>query len=292
MAKQAIPGASRGTVFLVDADLPVIIGLDTAHKEGEHPLYDERIKLPLQEGFVRNIQRYGNKEAVKIRKNGDVFEVIDGRQRTRAVREAKKRAEAAGEIVPRLKVELERGSEEDQVGIMISLNELRSANSPLVKAHKACRLLASGYSENDVALMFNVSVQNIRLWRKLEELAPAVKSAIDKEQIAAHAAIKLHELSHTEQTVKLTELLAEGGSKPSAHQVRGKVATANGEEAAPRLNKRIVKKLVADEPWIEGLSPDAAAILRFLAGEEKALKKVPGLMSRLKKFSQPKENTA
>lgn len=284
MAKQAIPDASRGTFFLVEPEMVTIIGLDTPHKEGEHPLYDERIKLPLDEALVRNIRVYGNKESVKIRKNGEVFEVIDGRQRTRAVREAKRRAVEAGEQPPKLKVELERGSEETMLGIMISMNELRHDDTTMVKARKASSLVALGHSEHSVAIMFGVSVQNIRLYRKVTELAPAVQKAIDRGEVSVNAATKLHPLSHEEQTNKLAELLQEG-SRPTAHQVRGKVARANGEEEAPRLNKRVVKKLVADEDWLGGLSDDAAAILRFLAGDEKALKKVPGLMSRLKKLT-------
>jgi hypothetical protein len=88
--------AKRGNLFLVPPEDITIIGLDT--EDGpEHPLFDERVLLPVDEALARNIAIHGVIEPVVIRKNGDdVIEVIDGRQRVRSARLANERLEAEG----------------------------------------------------------------------------------------------------------------------------------------------------------------------------------------------------
>lgn len=89
MAKQALEG-KRLNAFAMDASDLTIIGLDT--KDGpEHPLYDERIFLPIDEAMVRNIRAFGVIEAINVRKNGPNVEVVDGRQRVRHARIASQR---------------------------------------------------------------------------------------------------------------------------------------------------------------------------------------------------------
>jgi len=280
----------------VPADRVTLIGRDTKHKEGEHPLYDKRVHEDPNEALVANIRTYGNKVAVVLRKNGvhesgpykgeDLLEVIDGRRRTIACREGAIRARAAGEVEQLLKVEFERSDEATQVGVMISLNEIRQDDTPMNRVRKACYVIASGRSVSEVATMFGVTPQAVKQWQTIIELAPAVQRAIDAGQLTAHAAKQLAGLSQEEQVTKLKEILSEtNGKRPTGDQIRQRVKP----DGAPKLSKRLVKKLVADEGWFSDLSDDAAAILRFLAGDEQALRKVPGLLSRMKKLSQPKQ---
>lgn len=291
MGKQAIPGAGRGQVFYIPADRVTIIGFDTKHKKGEHPLWDERAAEPPSESLVRNIAVHGVKNAVKIRKNGlhekgpyegeHVLEVIDGRDRTKSCREAAKRADKAGEVAPLLKVEFERGSEDAQVSTMIMLNEQRKDDGIMVKAAKATRVLGMGHTEEQVANLFGVEVQSVNRWRKLVELAPAVQRAIELGKISATAAVRLHKLGHDEQIEKLAELIA-NGQRPTAAQASDKVKPETKRRSVQLLPKRKLNKIIQDEQWVASLSEDAQALLRVFYGDKRAVGLVPGLRERLK----------
>lgn len=293
MGKQAIPGATRGQIFYIDPDQVTIIGRDTKHKEGEHPLYDERAKRDPSESRVRNIRTYGVLEAVKIRKNGkhdsgplagqDVLEVIDGRGRVIDCREAAKRAKKAGEDPVRLKVEFKKTDEDTQVGIMISMNELREGDTPMNRARKADRILSNGQSVANVANMFGVTRQAISQWRQLMSLSKKVQKAVDTDKLSASAALTLKKLSHDEQDAALAELIASSnGKRPTAAAVRGKVD--NGY--VPKLNRKLAVKVTEEEAFMESLSDDCGALIRFLAGDQKALKSVPGLGRLMKRISK------
>ena len=69
MSKQALEG-QRLNAFGMDPDKLTIIGLDTDDGP-EHPLYDERVRLPLDESFVKNVKVYGVIEDVIVCKDAD-----------------------------------------------------------------------------------------------------------------------------------------------------------------------------------------------------------------------------
>jgi len=301
MGKQAFDGP-RGQHFWLDAERVSVIGLagkagagplDTAHKKGEHPLWDERIDLPVDTALARNIRVYGVQDAVKVRKNGrypeghpyegqDVIEVIEGRQRTRATRLAAQEAIKAGEVPPLLKIELEKVDELTCVGIMISLNEHRRDDLPSVRARKAARVLAMGRSEAEVAEMFGVSTQAIKQWTKFSELSPKVVKAVDAGAVSFSAAIQFAGLERDAQEAKLAELL-ESGVKPTVE--RAKTAAANGTPKPPKATKiltpKVCRMLDGHEAWIGGLSADAQALYRVLRGDTAAIAQVPGLAALL-----------
>lgn len=267
--------------------------LDTAHKEGEHPLWDERIMLPLDEAMANNMRVYGTIEAVKVRKAGkypeghpnageDIIEVVEGRQRTRSCRRAVELAKKAGEVAPMLKIEFQRADDVTAVGAMISANEQRRDDLPSVKARKAARILALGHSEQDVANMFGVTTTAVRQWTKFTELSKKVKKAVDNNQISFSAAIQFHGLAADDQNEKLSELIASG--KPSVNNARAAASgkKPSGGRAPVILPKSKLKKLGQDQDFIDGLSEDAHALLAVLLGDSSYVKKVPGLADRLK----------
>ena len=65
-----------------------------------HPLYDERIHLPLDESMILNIMDQGVLEPIIVWKDPEtgLSCVVDGRQRVRHTVEANKRLAAAGRI--------------------------------------------------------------------------------------------------------------------------------------------------------------------------------------------------
>jgi ParB family chromosome partitioning protein len=225
MAKQALE-AKRLNAFSFDPDDLVIVGLDT--KDGkEHPLYDERIHLALEETFIRNVQAFGVLQAVTVRKNGDKAEVVAGRQRVRAAREANKRLKAAGCEPIMVPVMIRRGDDSRMFGVMISENENRAADDMNVKLDKLQRYLATGKDENDAATAFGVSLQTIKNWLSLLEAAPQVRKAIDTGKISPTAGMKIARLPREQQVEVLATEVATAPANNGA-------SSANSNGASPR----------------------------------------------------------
>jgi ParB family chromosome partitioning protein len=300
MAKQAYPGAKRGEVFHVDPleegpeGYPyrvVIIGLDTNHKRGEHPFWDPRACAPLEPAFVANVGHYGNRDAVLLRKekvgtgeNDYVFIVIDGRQRTKATRLNAETAKKTGEKAPLLKVETDRSREEVQVGVMISLNEHRHDDGPMVKARKASDLLGQGYDLAAVSNMFGVSRQAISNWQKLATLHKSVQKAVEMGKVSATAAIQLSDLPDADQKTKLAEMI-ESGATGVDNARRERTGRKNGTKpaaAGKRPGITAIRRVAENDAFIESLSPDAKHILNWVLGDAEAAAGVEGLAAALK----------
>ena len=224
--------AKRGTLFLVPPEDITIIGLDT--EDGpEHPLFDERVLLPVDEALARNIQIHGVIEPVVIRKNGDdVIEVIDGRQRVRSARLANKRLEAEGKEPVLVPVVRRVGVDAQHYGVMISANELRRDDTPLARARKAGRYLAMGRTEEDAAEQFGVDVATVRGWLRLLDLAPEVQEAVEAGKLSALAAKQVAGLTREEQVEMLPTLLDATGAEARAVVKARRVARAKAEERA------------------------------------------------------------
>ena len=266
MAKQALPG-TRANMFLMDPDEITIIGLDT--KDGpEHPLYDERIHLPIDEPLVLSLMAHGNKVPIAVRKNGDAIEAVDGRQRIRCGREANKRLNGEGKPPIRLRVIPERGSDGDMFGVLILANELRQADGPLAKAEKLKRYMAMGYSEEEAAVTFGVTKTTIKNWIALLEVDPAVRNAVEAGTLPATAASKLASLSREEQKAALKEM-QDSGQKATVARASSKARSKkHGVEENLAPSKLILRRIV--ENYDSDMSDvDAEFIrgLRYALGE-------------------------
>lgn len=284
MAKTALPGAKRLNAFAMDPDALTIVGLDT--EDGpEHPLYDERIKLPLDEGLVRNIRKFGVLEAVLVRKNGHLVEVMAGRQRVRAAREANRRNNEEGMQPIAVPVFVKRPrADGDALGVMISENENRQDDDPLTRAKKASRMMDFGASEHEVAVSFGISKQAVKNLLALLDLSDKVKTAVEHKKVSFSAAIELRDLPRTKQDEKLKEMIAAGATGVSEAK-RQRRARANGKSAAPRgraVDIKTLRKVAGDEAFTSELTPDARAILQWILGDEDAAKRVKGLTALLK----------
>lgn len=292
MGKTALPGASRLNAFSMHPDKLVIVGLDTEHQPGEHELWDERIHDPLDEGMVRNIRVRGVLQPIIVRKNGESVEVVDGRQRVRAAREASRRNDAEGLptihvpcIVRRSKGRTAAQKAADALDTMISTNENRHDDNPVTRAHKAQRLLDYGRSDDEVAETFGITKQALKNLLVVLDLSPKVQDAIGKS-ISFTAATTLKDLTHEEQDKKLEELVAAGVSVAEALRLQRarKKKETNGEEHAPRgraVPVRTLRKVADDKDFMSELSPDARAILQWVLGDENAVRRVKGLTALL-----------
>lgn len=230
----------------------VIVGIDTKHKSPkDHHLFDERIKLPLDDNMVKNIMVYGVQQTVICQMDGDELIVVDGRQRVRWAREANKRLAAEGKEPYAVPIRVKKGSEATMFGVMVSLNEIRQDDELLLKADKAVRMQDMGKSTEEIAITFGVTTQAIDMWLKLADASTPVREAVQNGQIAATAAAKLAELSRDKQKKALKELI-DSGNATVAHaqaQVRAeKRSQKNGEtvEASSIMapGKRAINKLI------------------------------------------------
>lgn len=115
----------------------------------DHPLYDERIHLPLDEATVRNIMHFGVKVPILVKKDTETGQVmvVDGRQRVRHAIEANKRLAEQGRPLLEVPAIVVRGSNEDAFDLTIITNEIRQNDTPLVRAGKMAKMLQHGRNE-------------------------------------------------------------------------------------------------------------------------------------------------
>ncbi|WP_430307316.1 ParB/RepB/Spo0J family partition protein [Serratia sarumanii] len=228
-----------------------------------HPLYDERIHLPLDEAMVLNIMDQGVLEPIIVWKDPEtgLSCVVDGRQRVRHAIEANKRLAVAGKDLLFVPAVTKRGSAVRMAQAMISANEIRRADTPLGRAKKMADALERGHDEEDLSLMFGVGVQTIRATLTLLDATQAVKDAVESGDITVTQARQLANLTPDEQREKVKEVeAATVGTK--GHEKARRQRQVIGD-AKPRLKSRkeITKAL-------EGASGDYAQALRWVLGDE------------------------
>jgi len=214
MSKQALD-YRRLTAFSVDPDDLLLVD------DKAHPLYDARVNMPLNEGLVRNVMVYGVIEPVIIRKDGEKIEVIDGRQRVKAAREANKRLKAEGKETLEVPCMLRRGEDAMLFGVSVSANENRADDSILAKAIKAGRLLDMGKDAEYISLVFGVTENTVRTWIGLLNLSAELKKAVEGGEVSPSAAAKLADLSREDQAKALAEMRATGNkTTKAAHTIK------------------------------------------------------------------------
>ena len=136
----------------------VIIGLDTDDGE-EHPDYDSRIELPLDEAMLESIKANGVQQVVDIAIVDGQPVVIDGRQRVRHAREAG---------VEEVTANVHRGlSDSDRTRFAIRANMHRQDDDQVTEAEKAARLTEMEVSDEDICRDFGWSIGTLRNRRKL-----------------------------------------------------------------------------------------------------------------------------
>ncbi|MGP3038430.1 ParB/RepB/Spo0J family partition protein [Serratia nevei] len=228
-----------------------------------HPLYDERIHLPLHEPTVLSIMKLGVIEPIVIWKDPETGRscVVEGRQRVKNTLEANKRLREEGKKPLLVPAVVRRGSPFSVAEVMISANEIFQADTPLGRAKKMADALTRGHDEDDLSLMFGVGVQTIRATLALLDATQAVKDAVESGTVTVSQARQLANLSPEEQREKVKEVeVATAGTK--GHEKARRQRQVIGD-AKPRMKSRkeITKAL-------EGASGDYAHALRWVLGDE------------------------
>jgi ParB family chromosome partitioning protein len=234
------------------------------------PLYDERVHLPVNEALARNIDHQGVLEPVLVQKNPEtgLTEVVAGRQRVKAARQANEWRVSRG--VPALHVPavVHKGARRDALEAIISENEARQADTPLGRAEKMRRAMSMGRGEEDIALLFACTVATVRATLALLDCTSVVQKAVEKGSITVTQAKKLSKMAPDEQRAKVAELVAAGeGARP--HERARKQRAVMGEQFRMKSRAQIAKEL-------ETAEGERAAALRWVLGmaEGEAL---PGL---------------
>lgn len=228
-SKSAID-ARRGNQFFVNPDDLVIVGLDTAHEPGGHPLYTvveaARLGEDLDDDMLAGIQKLGIvapitaiKAPIRLRgesPDGPPEErviVVAGRRRVRHAREINKINLQRG--LPIIEVPVVLRPSKDmataQVAAIIE-NEHRDGTSVLAKVQTTLDLLNSGVSEEDVCMIFRLSDRSFRQYKALGAAPPEVKALFSAGKVTLVGMEEIAKYPYEEQlTVARRMAEAHGG---------------------------------------------------------------------------------
>lgn len=265
----------KSDLFHVNPDKLVII------TDPGHPLYDKRVLLPINPSDVACVIKYGVKENVIVRKDGDAFQVCEGRQRVRWAREANKLLAAAGKSPITVPCTVSQVSDVDAGMLGVALNEHRQQDTPMLKAHKAKRLIDQGVPIAEVAQEFRLTVNGMQGLLALLDTDDVVQKAVEEGRIAPTAAAKLAALPREEQRKAMVDMEAAGSVTNRAvveHVKQARAAKSNaGPDAAvmPPSGKERREVLAAYQK--DPATVDAAALLGWVCTGKGASKIVgPG----------------
>jgi len=212
------------------------------------PLYDERVELPIDEALVLNIMfapdgvPQGVLEPVNATRNPETgaVEVIDGRQRVKAAREANKRLKQQGLEPVWVPAMLKRTNAHSAMGMMISSNEHRQNDTPIGKAKKAQRYIDLGRDEAEVATLLGISKASVKNLLSLLDAPAAVRNAVESGKITATEAYKLAKLDPAEAKEKVAELVEHAprtpGKKRNSNAKKAREIVSGGKE--PQISKK------------------------------------------------------
>lgn len=261
MSKEALDYPKRA-LFLIPPEDLTIIGLDTSDGV-EHPLADpNRVRLPLQESSVLHMMSGGFIPPILVAKDGDRIVVVEGRQRTRAGREANKRLVAKGEQPLCLFATYSKADVDQLMDAMVSTNSHRQPDDILDLAEKAHRMFERGRDVNTIAIRQNVSGQTIRQRLKLHGLHPQLKEAVRDGACTVTDALTYSEKSQVAQREAGLAFLA-AVEDPKPRKQRGE----NEPEAPARIRRKRRGEKTIRKALI-GAPPAKAATLAFILDPE------------------------
>ena len=256
-----------------------------------HPLYDERVHLPLDEDLVASVAAYGVLEPILVRKNGEtrngqpIMEIVDGRQRYRAVVEANRRAlEVGGKGVDPIRVPavVKRADGAIAETIMIATG-VRVEDSPMLRARKLRRYLDHGHTEDEARVAFGLDARALRSLLSLTSCSTKVQKAVEQGRCSLVVARDLAVLPEQEQDGKLAELEEKGLLGPRSPEAREEVRAQRGQRGrqrkAPEHRCRAGKAVgalaeVMSNKRLDPRQKGFLAALQWVLGSEEALEDI------------------
>jgi ParB-like chromosome segregation protein Spo0J len=221
MGKQALQGKRKDT-FLIDPTELVIIGLDT--KDGpEHPLYDRRIKKPVPESFIANVEMEGVIKTIDVIKVAGNAVVAEGRQRTRAAREANVRRAAMS--LPPILVPVSVISTDDEGTVRrgISANSNWVRETPIDQAYRIDKFLRLGGTKTEAMTAVGApNLQTVDTLLRLLLLPETIRDQVDRGEVSVFQA--LGALKSGEVTSSMAPNKPKEKAKPLTPAKRGRPA--------------------------------------------------------------------
>jgi|HubBroStandDraft_2_1064218.scaffolds.fasta_scaffold04622_4 ParB family chromosome partitioning protein len=291
--RDALNAKGKVDVFYFDPADAVLV------KDKTSALYDERVDNDFNEALVLNMlyapddgAPQGVIEPCIGRRNSETgkVEIVDGRQRTLACREANRRLKKQGAELLRLPVLLKRANDVRAMAMLVSANEHRTADSPLGRAAKAQRYIDLGRTPAEVGTLLGVSAASVKNLLSLLDAPAAVKGAVESGKISVTDGYKLAKLDPTEARGKVAELVEHAprtpGKKRSKNAKRAREIVSGKPTAAPEVREDWdtakvedrAAKVIADwieRNWVDGWDGDPKKIPeRIRAGDWRPTKKV------------------
>jgi ParB family chromosome partitioning protein len=240
MGKTIIDAPRAASSFMLWPEEIVIVGLDTLHKRGEHPLWDERAFRGFSEPSVLNmmVHRATLIPAVVVEIDEDLGNVVaDGRGRILDSREANRRLREQGLEPFRIEARVKRAVDAaTSFAKMVVGNAFATSPTLMEMARKAHDMIEGGIPMERVMLEFGRSEQTIKQWCELVQLPPEFRRRVERGQIGATQAVKLARSSKEQQAAALRVADARGavaeGERPKRQSAR-ELAKAAGKTLPP-----------------------------------------------------------
>jgi len=214
MGKLAVEAQRAGTLFVLSPDDERFVLVNDENS----PLYDDRLKLPPSEELALSLAREGQIQPGMVRKNGPLLEILDGRQRFRAMRIANKWIEAGDErvafragqpLVFQFEV-VKAEDEKEAIRKMIAAN-LRIEDTPMVRARRIARALKWGLTKEEIRINYGFkSTKTLDNILALLDCSKAVQDAADRGELTETHARDIANLERSEQEELLAEMRAKG----------------------------------------------------------------------------------
>ena len=212
-------------------------------QEKSSALYDKRADNDFNESMVQNMMfeidgvPIGVIEHLSGRRQAETgkVEIIDGRQRTLALREANRRRKKLGLEPIWLPVHLKRANDQRAMSMLISANEHRTEDSAANKAEKAQRYIALGRDEKEVAILMGISESTVKNLLRLLDAPAVIRNAEATGKISTANSYQLaREASKDPEKAKemLAELLEQAPRTP------GKKRSKNAKKAREIVRKK------------------------------------------------------
>lgn len=263
----------------------------------KHPLYDDRVDLPVSESLVLNIlfEPDGKNpqgvlrpvDCIRDPETGDIL-LVDGRQRHKAILEANRRLRKQGREPLRLRWIPRRGTEKSQAALMVSSNHHAQEETPLGQAKRALSLMERGFDHDDIGKILGKSPATIKNLVALLDAPAAVRKAVESEQISVSDGYKLAKLEPDEAKKRVEELKEKAPRTPGKKRsknakkareivtgrkepVAAETAVSSSDLQAEHRIKKMLKVIETSESINENKRMGAVAALQWALGDEDAL---------------------
>jgi len=259
-SRDSLNAKGKRDAYMFDPDDLVLV------TDEKSPLFDERVHLPVDENLVLNIMfapdgvPQGVLEPVNVIRNAETgkVEVVSGRQRVKAAREANKRLKKRGLEPVRVPAMIQRASAHRAMGILISENEHRQDDTPIGRAKKAQRYIDLGRDEAEIAVLFGISVPSVKNLLALLDAPAAVRHAVEAGKISTSDGYKLARLEPSEAKEKVAKLIEHAPRTPgkkrskNAKKAREIVDGAKGSDKTPKISAKAEDAVATDiAAWID-----------------------------------------